>query len=292
MNASTPYMERLLPILVYIQTSLEEDLSLEQMADRASMSPFHFHRLFREAIGETLKRYTQRLRLERAAYELRIRQASILQVALGAGYQSHETFTRAFKRHFGIRPKDFREPGRFSAQTPLPPGEPLNKYATNYQLSKVRVQQLQPIPLAFIRNLGPYVDVDVTLFDQLVAWARQKQLYKGDNLLIGIGHDAPSVTPPDKLRFDACLEVPEPFPAEGKIGCQTMPAGHFAIISYIGPYGATLEQAYLEIFRQVAQVERYDLIGLPIIEIYRSTHINPDYDLNHTDICIPVARKT
>jgi AraC family transcriptional regulator len=291
MNASPLYMERLLPILVHIQTSLEEDLSLAQMADRANVSPFHFHRLFRQTIGETLKQYTQRLRLERAAHELRIRQASILEVALGAGYQSHETFTRAFKRQFGVRPKDFREIGRLPTHAASSQPEPLNKYTTNYQLSKVRVQQLQAIPLAFIRNLGPYGEVDATLFDQLLAWAKEKQLYTGDNLLLGIGHDAPDVTPPDKLRFDACLAVPEPFQAEGKIGYQPLPAGHFAIVSYIGRYGATMEQAYPEIFQQVVQLEGYDLIGLPIIEIYRTTHINPDYDLNHTDICIPVVEK-
>lgn len=285
-----PYTEQLLPLLVHIQTSLEEDLSLDQIATLAAMSPFHFHRLFHQAVGETLKQYTQRLRLERAAHELRIRQASILEIALGAGYQSHETFTRAFKRHFGLRPKDFRQNGRL-APTTLPPGEPLNKYTTHYQLSQVRLQQLQPIPLAFMRNLGPYVDVDPTLFDQLLNWAKARQLYTGDNLLIGIGHDAPDVTPPDKLRYDACLSLSQPFAAEGQIGCQTLPAGHFAIVSYIGPYGPILEQAYPQIFQQVAQLERYDLIGLPIIEIYRTTHINPDYALNQTDICIPVSKK-
>ncbi len=292
MNASPLDTERLLPILVYIQTSLEEDLSLEQIAARAGMSAYHFHRIFRQTVGETLKQYTQRLRLERAAHELRIRRAAVLDVALDVGFQSHETFTRAFKRQFGVRPKDFRGNGRLSHQAhPSPPPEPLNKYTTQYQLSKVRVQQLNSIPLAFIRNLGPYVDVDITLFDQLLAWAQASQLYTGDNLLMGIGHDAPDVTPPDKLRYDACLTVPKPFQAEGKIGYQPLPAGTFAIVTYIGPYGPTLEQAYLEIFQQVTQLARYNIIGLPIIEIYRTTHINPEYDLNQTDICIPVAKK-
>ena len=293
MNASPLDTERLLPILVHIQTSLEEDLSLEKIAERAGMSAYHFHRVFRGAVGETLKQYTQRLRLERAAHELRIRHASVLDVALGTGFQSHETFTRAFKRQFGIRPKDFRVNGSLpttdTTQSTL--SEPLNKYTTQYQLSKVRIQQLNPIPLAFIRNLGPYVDVDIALFDQLLAWAKKKQLYTGSNLLMGIGHDAPDVTPPDKLRFDACLEVPRPFAAEGKIGYQTMPDGLFAIVSYIGPYGPTMEQALGEIFQQVAQLPRYDMIGLPIIEIYRTTHINPEYDLNQTDVCIPVVEK-
>ena len=95
MNRDT---ERLLPILVYIQTHLEEELSLETPATRAALSPFHFHRLFRGTIGETLKQYIQRLRLERAAYQLKIHKASIIDIAFGLGYHSHETFSRAFRR--------------------------------------------------------------------------------------------------------------------------------------------------------------------------------------------------
>jgi AraC family transcriptional regulator len=51
-------LEKLLPVLVHIQANLDEDLSLDAVAKRAQLSPFHFHRLFRAAIGETLKQYT------------------------------------------------------------------------------------------------------------------------------------------------------------------------------------------------------------------------------------------
>ena len=59
-------IERLLPVLVHIQANLDQDLSLEVLAKRVRLSQFHFHRLFRSAVGETLKQYTQRLRLERS----------------------------------------------------------------------------------------------------------------------------------------------------------------------------------------------------------------------------------
>jgi AraC family transcriptional regulator len=69
-RASGNEIERLLPVLVHIQANLDQDLSLEVLATRVQLSPFHFHRLFRSAVGETLKQYTQRLRLERAANRL------------------------------------------------------------------------------------------------------------------------------------------------------------------------------------------------------------------------------
>src|SRR5688572_33406729 len=108
-GASANEIERLLPVLVHIQANLDQDLSLEALANRVRLSQFHFHRLFRSAVGETLKQYTQRLRLERAANRLVFNDAPILDVALDSGFQSHETFSRQFKRRFLVSPKDYRQ---------------------------------------------------------------------------------------------------------------------------------------------------------------------------------------
>jgi AraC family transcriptional regulator len=105
--AQAKLLERLLPVLVYIQARLDEDLSLAVLATEASLSPHHFHRMFRGLIGETPERYCQRLRLERATFQLLVyRRASILEAALNCGFKNHETFTRAFGQHFGVSPRE------------------------------------------------------------------------------------------------------------------------------------------------------------------------------------------
>ena len=48
-------------------------------------------------------------------------------------------------------------------------------------------------------------------------------------------------------------------------------------------------EAIAAIFTQLAQLKRYQIVGLPLIEIYRTTQINPDYELNQTDIYIPLS---
>ena len=284
-----------MPILTYIQTHLDSDLSLEKLATFAGLTPFHFHRLFRQTIGETLKKYTQRLRLERAAYELKVREESILTIALNTGYQSHETFSRAFKRQFGLSPKQFRQMnGRLlqggATEETYPQREALNHYTNNYQISAVRVQKLTSLPVAFMRNLGDYVAVDLTTYDKLIAWAQQQGFYSGNNLLLGIGHDDPSITPAEKCRFDACIQVPHAFRPEGQIGYQETPGGWYAAVTYVGPYGPVMFEAYAAIFQAIMQLRGFRLIGLPAIEIYRTTRINPDYELNETDIYLPVEK--
>lgn len=281
--------EQLLPTFVYIQSHLTDDLSLEQVAGQADLSPFHFHRLFHNAVGETLKQYTQRLRLEQAAYHLKIQDASILDIALNAGFKSHETFSRAFKRWFGVSPKQYRQSfGRSLQDSSLAVRALLNKLATDFQLSRVTVKKLNPIPVAFIRHLGSYLTVDVALFDRLKTWADREGLYTGDNLFLGVGHDDPNITPIEKVRYDLCLTVPEPFRATGEVGFQTIGDGYFAAASYVGPFGPTLEAAYFQMFQQMVQMKHIEIIGLPAVEIYRTTNISTDYALNYTEILLPV----
>ncbi len=221
-----------------------------------------------------------------------IRKATLLEVATSCGFRSHETFSRAFKRHFGMTPRGFRKQRHLLSEITQPGDrETLNHHTQSYKISRTTVQKIHPLPVIFIRNLGPYVDVDLMIFDRLVAWAQQAGLYTGDNLIFGIGHDGPNITPPDKLRFDACLSVDGPVKPAGDIGFQHSPGGTFAVTSYTGPFGPTLEQAYEEIFGQIMQLKGVNIIGLPIIEMYRSTMIDTDYTLNHVDIYIPVQKK-
>ncbi|MDX1415680.1 MAG: helix-turn-helix domain-containing protein [Candidatus Promineifilaceae bacterium] len=292
---STNITQTVLPTLIYIQTHLDGDLSLEAVARRAMASPFHFHRLFQTAVGETLKKYTQRLRLERAAFELKIREAPILDVALSAGYRSHETFSRAFRRHFGLTPRSYRQAVGRLLQADLHDVQmgqrmTLNRLTNEYQISAVRVQKLAALPVAFIRSLGPYETVDTTIFDELLAWVKRRGVFTGDNLLLGIGHDDPSITPAEKLRFDACIQLPGPLAADDKVGFQESPAGWFATVTYVGPYGPVMAEAYGAIFQQVLQLRNYRLVGLPAVEIYRTTRIAADADLNETDIYLPVEK--
>lgn len=97
-TANPKYEQALISTLVYIQTHLQEELPLEELAGRVGFSPFHFHRVFTEYVGEPVKEYVRRLRLEHSAYRLKIGGDPIVQIAMDAGFRTHESFTRAFKK--------------------------------------------------------------------------------------------------------------------------------------------------------------------------------------------------
>jgi AraC family transcriptional regulator len=79
------------------------------MAKRASFSRRQFHRLTLQIIGETPAAHQRRVRLDRAAWLLLTTGATVLDVALETGWESHEVFTRAFRARFGVTPSAFRK---------------------------------------------------------------------------------------------------------------------------------------------------------------------------------------
>lgn len=275
-------------MLVHIQANLDQDLSLATLASRVRLSPFHFHRLFRSVVGETLKQYTQRLRLERAANRLIIHDATILDVALDSGFQNHETFSREFKRRFQVTPKGYREWGRGQIKLSSLVSPPLDERYDDFELSQTKVTRMAQLHVAFIRHVGPYEEVTDKLWQRLADWAKSKRLPL-DLIFLGIAHDAPGVTPPERLRFDAAIVVPEPFSSDGAIGHQVLAAAEFAMTTHIGHY-RTLAKAYATIVQRLTRLKEYRFGGLPSLEVYRTTRVDATHEMNHTEIYLPVSR--
>jgi AraC-like DNA-binding protein len=92
--------------LAYVESHLDQDITLESAAEAAFYSPYHFHRLFRKLTGEAFAAYVRRLRLENGAFLLRTGKP-VTETALVSGYWTHEAFTRAFRKAFGRPPREF-----------------------------------------------------------------------------------------------------------------------------------------------------------------------------------------
>jgi AraC family transcriptional regulator len=98
-------------VMRYIREHIGEPLNRETLADVAGFSVPHFHRVFTTHVGESAISYIRRVRLERAGGKLRMGAVNITEVALAAGYDSHASFSKAFKQQYGLRPSEFRQLG-------------------------------------------------------------------------------------------------------------------------------------------------------------------------------------
>lgn len=104
------YMARINRVIDYIEKNLNEDITLEKIAQIACFSPFHFHRIFSTLTNETLNSFVQRLRIEKAARQLsNDKTVSISEIADKCGFGSVAHFSRTFRKYFGLTAKEFRE---------------------------------------------------------------------------------------------------------------------------------------------------------------------------------------
>ena len=145
-------MSAVLKTVWFIETRFRDnDLSLETMAEHAGVSRSHLSRIFPVATGHQLSSYVRGRRLTEAAKELVNGAPDILNVALDAGYGSHEAFTRAFRDQFGLTPDDVRR--RRSLDT-LELVEPLRMdSADKVNLAPAKVERL---PALRIEGLGSF----------------------------------------------------------------------------------------------------------------------------------------
>ena len=125
-RTSSEHQTRVTSVLAFVRQYYEEQLdssrpddeplTLPALADLACHSPFHFERVFQAQTGVTVMQHVRTFRLVRAAVDLRLTDAKIVDIALGAGYANHESFSRAFRTHFDESPRNYRKRNRANAQ--------------------------------------------------------------------------------------------------------------------------------------------------------------------------------
>jgi AraC family transcriptional regulator len=98
----------------YIEAHLDQELALSVVARKAGISQWHFQRIFKALTGETLKTYIRSRRLAQSLKQLLTTERRIIEIALEAGFESQEAFTRAFKLAFGLTPGEYRQIGKKS----------------------------------------------------------------------------------------------------------------------------------------------------------------------------------
>ncbi len=95
----------------FIEENLTEELEIEAIAGKAALSPFYYQRIFGALCGMTVGDYIRARRMTLAAQELSRKDAKVIDVAMNYGYDSPDSFAKAFQRFHGITPSQAREPG-------------------------------------------------------------------------------------------------------------------------------------------------------------------------------------
>lgn len=240
--ANLDYVDRVNRAIDHVTRNLAEPLKLEEVAKAACFSSYHFHRIFRVLVGETLHDFVKRVRLERALFLISHgKRATWTDVALACGFNSSSDFSRSFRSHFGVPPRAFdlerhRRDRRGQMMDSLPDGSKLARLPqqTNPDGVTVRLRKLPERRVAYLRVFKPYEGGRVPeAAARLLAWARQRGLAGGQWL--GYQWEDPEIVPLELCRYDVAVELPETATVDGEVSETRLPPMEVAELDIAGP---------------------------------------------------------
>lgn len=239
------YRIRINRVFQYIDENLDSDLSLNAISEIACFSPFHFHRIFKTITGETLNEFITRRRVEKSASDLIHKSDGVTEISLKYGFNTNSSFTRAFKKFYGVSPSGFRKqnPNKFSKirQLKSKNGQEYPDYEKYICVitilkkwtkmnAKIEIKEMPKLDLAYVSSIGPQ-NLE-TAYQKLMHWAIPKGLVNEKAKMVTIYHDSFKVTEGNKVRMSACVTLNEPIETEGEIGLTSIERGRFIVGSF------------------------------------------------------------
>ena len=295
------YIKRINNIFLFIDENLDQELNLETIANIGFYSPFHLHRIFKAITNETINEYITRKRIEKtASILLHKREITISQLSLQYGFNSNSSFTRTFKKFYGISPTEFRKsnPNKFSkiGKVESKNGQEiriLEEYICNINnhknwikmKAKIEIKEMPKLDLAFITQIGH--NGMENAYDKLIKWATPKGLLENENLkVVTIYHDSFKITEPDKVRMSACISLKEKVKVTGEIGLTTIEKGKF-IVGHFEIRINEFEKSWNSLFIWMNE-NGYKKADRNPYEIYYNNFNEHPEKISIVDFCIPI----
>jgi AraC family transcriptional regulator len=258
------YKSRINNVIDYIEENIKSEMSLKKLAEVANFSNFHFHRIFKTMMGETLNQFIQRIRIEKAAMLLiNNPKFSITDISYECGFSSPSVFARLFLQYYEMSATEWRSGGfdlyskkskikSKNCQSESNKREEI-KISSNYFDSlnqkqfwrikmketkevKVEVRDLPDFHVAYIRHIGPYQgdgQLFGRLFGKLCQWAGPRGLLNfPETKMLSIYHDPPEITDDEKLRLSVSISVPKDTEVDGEVGKMKIAGGKYAVANF------------------------------------------------------------
>jgi AraC-like DNA-binding protein/DNA gyrase inhibitor GyrI len=273
------YRQKINQVIDYIGANLYRSLTLDRLADEMNISQRQLLRVMRTSLNEPLSAYIARQRVEKAVHYMQAERMNLTRLADLVGYDNPQSFSKAFKKHFGISPKTYMN----ERQTKLEASVKRSDKEQNDLQSEIGEEN--DLELVYIRIIGKYGESEPyeIAWKKLVRFLSDHQALPDRPRFIGIGFDDPTVTEVERCRFYACVSVQKKITPTGEFGTVRLQKGKYAVYTLKGSYSG-LQALYNRIYVNFDYDLRY---GLAFEEYVNSPHNTGEEDLC-TKIFIPI----
>lgn len=267
--------------IAYIEEHLAEALEINEIASKAYVSSFYFQKIFHVLCGFTVGEYIRNRRLTLAAQQLCSTDTKVIDIALQYGYDSPDSFARAFTKFHGVSPSAAREKGcKLNSFAPL-------KIRLTLEGGTMLEYRIAEKAQFTVMGKSRKFHAETSYKEIPAFW--QEHMESGENKIVcgmyGVCIDG------DGKEFDYLIadnyipwnEVPEGY--ETKV----IPAGTWAIFPCHGALPKALQDVNTKIWSEwLPSCKAYKLAGNYNIEMYTPFHENPDED--YSEIWIPIEK--
>lgn len=264
----------------YIMKHLDEEISIEDVADYCHFSKYYFSRVFKAETGESIYAFIKRLKLEQSALRLKIKKdQSITDIGFDYGY-SPSNYSSAFKKCHNISPVQFRKGVNTSCALHPIFTDKLAKFQSFEEYNQqITIQEMNDFVVIYERHIGNYIDLGKNWCDFT---EKYKDYFKEDTLLIERSYDDPSITSVEQCLYDICMTVDKNCSLDN---VTTIPGGKYAVYRFDGLI-QEIFFAFQGIFNIWLPNSGYEIDERYGLEIYRSV----DEESKHAvmDLCIPI----
>ena len=250
----------------YMEQNLPNELNIEKIAEIAALSPFYYPRIFGAMCGMTVGEYIRARRMTLAAQELACSDRRVIDIALKYGYDSPDSFAKAFQRFHGISPAQARESG-----VSLRSFAPLHIKITLEGGSMLDYQIVEKAPFT-VAGIKKRFSAETSYSEVPAFWDEWMTDRKGLKGMFGICSDM------DGKTFDYWIaDLYEPW-KEIPAGCGTfqVPGGLWALFLCRGPLPDSMQRVNTQIWSEwLPALQGYALAGNYSLEFYLPPAKNP-----------------
>ncbi|WP_299105745.1 AraC family transcriptional regulator [uncultured Tenacibaculum sp.] len=277
------YKNRLQQVVSYLRTQYNEKISIENLEELSNFSYRNLQRIFKAHYNETIGAYVTRVKVESSAKLLLFTNNDIKEIAEKVGYADVQSFSKSFKKHFGITPAIYRTKKEelFKKHS---------KEITIMPFFEDRIAVLETKKVVYKTFKGDYYSTKIDeVWNQLIDEISQENIDVDTLESFGIIWDEPIISESITYNYDACLVIEDILEIpDGKFKIKTIPSQEYAVFTHIGNYHS-ISKTYDKIFGSWLFSTNREISEKPFLEFYtkHESHTeNPnEYE---TEIYVPL----
>lgn len=243
LQSKNEYLHSIYKVQDYIENHIYDPISIEILADVAGFSKFHFHRIFKAIVQESLAHYVNRLKLEKSTILLiHRRDMTVTEIAYHLGFTDSAVFSRTFKNHYKVSPTYYRNQYSKNCKDSFKISQ-YNEFVSEIECKSkgesvqgnIEIIVVEDIRVAYARYIGSYKNLDITmsqLLKKLLKYANEHNLNLSEEMkVLAIYHDNPEFTEAHQLRTSLCITIPEDtiIRETNDIGSMIIPCGKYVV---------------------------------------------------------------